>query len=396
MVALKQFYSAIASLKNLGERIMFAFVQLYADRNGASATEQGWLLSFRNILSFGGQQVFGRGSDKYGRIAILAFGFVMASIASFWLTGIHSPIMIILVYAMYSIGFSAVQPAFSALIGDTYSHEQQTEMLGHITSIGSLIGGFGFLLVGLTSDYLENPYPYLFMISGASFFSAALAAILLNLSKRAPTQPIDHSSGFSLFEPLKVKTFRRYVLADAAFGFAMSTSWPLFPKVTNQLATTAQVTVMWAITFLGFSISAKFTPYLKKRFKQYNKSFFYSRFLLWTVPVSFAFATDWTHLLLARAIAGLTFGFYTTLQKDYALETARESGNIEKRGWFLGTHAFLFGISTFLGSLLFGYVVDLMLSATNYGYAEMFLVSATIRFTFAFGFLLVPQPAKGT
>ena len=39
-------------------------MQLYADFHGATATEQGWLLSFRNIISFSGQNVFGKSSDK--------------------------------------------------------------------------------------------------------------------------------------------------------------------------------------------------------------------------------------------------------------------------------------------------------------------------------------------
>lgn len=371
---------------------MFSFVQLYADQKGASASEQGVLASFRNILSFGGQQVFGRISDKRGRIVVLIVGFLLSTISSVALSGITSPSLIILVYALYSVGFSAIQPAFSALIGDTYQREEQAKMLGQISSVGGLMGGLGFLLVGMSSDLLADPYPLLFLIAGLSFGFAALSVFILHVSGKVPEQPMDKSEGASVFEPLKVTYFRKYVIIDASFGFAMSTAWPLFPRVTNELATTGQVTIMWAVTFLGFSVSAHFTPHLKKWFKSYRKSFYLSRFLLWTVPFSFAIATDWTHLLLARTIAGLTFGFYTTLQKDYALECALSSGQVERKGWFLGTHAFFFGISTFLGSLLFGFVVDVLLENTNFGFSEMFFLSALIRFLFSFGYLKVPSP----
>ncbi|RMG24218.1 MAG: MFS transporter [Methanobacteriota archaeon] len=388
----KGLYSIISSFQNLGERIMFSFVQLYADYNGASATEQGILASFRNILSFGGQQAFGRLSDKKGRSIVLLFGFLLSTLSSIALTGVSSPLLIILVYASYSLGFSAIQPSFSALIGDTYSREKQAQMLGQISSVGSLLGGLGFLIVGIASDLLVNPYPLLFIIAGISFGFAALSVIILSSTGKAPSQPIDQTAGTSLFEPLKVNYFRRYVLIDAIFGFAMSTAWPLFPKVTNALATTGQVTIMWAVTFLGFSVSAHLTPHLKKMFKSYRLSFYSSRFLLWLVPFSFAIATDWTHLLFARIIAGLTFGFYTTLQKDYALECARSSGQEEKKGWFLGTHAFFFGISTFIGSLLFGFIVDLLLTSTPFGYPEMFFISATFRFFLSFGYLKILPP----
>ncbi len=371
---------------------MFSFVQLYADYNGATASEQGILASFRNILSFGGQQAFGRISDKRGRLIVLLFGFLLSTLSSIALTGITTPILIILVYALYSIGFSAIQPAFSALIGDTYRREQQAQMLGQISSVGSLLGGVGFLIVGVASDFLVNPYPVLFLVAGLSFGFAAISVFVLSLTGKVPPQPMDLSDGASIFEPLKVDYFRKYVLIDASFGFAMSTAWPLFPKVTNELATTGQVTIMWAVTFLGFSVSAHFTPQLKRVFRSYRASFYSSRFLLWSVPFSFAIATDWTHLLLARTIAGLTFGFYTTLQKDYALECARSSGQVERKGWFLGTHAFFFGISTFIGSLLFGFVVDTLLATTPFGFSEMFFLSAVIRFIFSFGYLKVPSP----
>lgn len=33
----------------------------------------------------------------------------------------------------------------------------------------------------------------------------------------------------------------------------------LFPKTTNKLATTSKIIIMWAIVFIGYSISARYT-----------------------------------------------------------------------------------------------------------------------------------------
>ncbi len=386
-----RFYSLISIFQNLGQRIIFSFVQLYADSVGATASQQGWLLSFRNIISFSGQQIFGRASDRYGRVIVLIFGFVLASITSVFFIKINTPLLIIIVFAFYSLGFSAIQPSFNALIGDTYTHNDRTQMLGAITSIGGLFGGLSFLVAGLYGDQYENPYGVLFLISAISFIFAALSVLILKIKHNVPTQIKIKNKNLNLFEPLKTDFFRKFVFTDALFGFAMATSWPLFPKRTNELATTSQVTIMWAMVFILFSISAKYTHIIKQRIGRYNVSFYVSRALLWLVPLSFAFATNWTHLLLARMIAGLTFGYYSTLQKDYILETVKKINKIENRGWYLGTHAFIFGISTFLGSLIFGDLAEFLLNNFNFTYSQLFLISATIRFVFVFIYLRIPN-----
>ncbi len=325
-------YSLIASLQNMGERILFSFSGLYADYHGATATEQGILLSLRNILSFMAQQVFGKASDKYGRSIILSIGFLISAISSFLMFNVTEPIAIIVVFAFYSLGFSAIQPAWSALIGDTYENER-SKMLGHIGAIASLIGGILYLLVGIYSDKTDKPYDLLFGFAAISFAFAFVVVVILSLTSRLPKHEVNLKKNISIFEPLKNINFRKFVLLDAIFAFSMATTWPLFPKRTNELATTSQVTIMWFIAFLGFSITAKFTSQIKHRIGSYNRSFYISRALIWTVPFTFAFATSWIHLVFARIIAGTSFGFYTILQKEYILETAAILERPEDRGW---------------------------------------------------------------
>lgn len=382
-------YSAISTFQNLGERILFSFVQLYADLHGATTADQGTLLSFRNIISFSGQQIFGRASDRLGRVIILSFGFLLASISSILLLETTTPLSIIIVFAFYALAFSAIQPSFNALIGDTFD-ENRTEMIGAITSVGGLLGGFSFLFVGLFGDTMDDPYSFLFTIAAISFFAAALVVGVLVLIRKVPPQERDTVKQVNIFEPLKTGFFKKFVMIDGLYGLAMSTSWPLFPKRTNELADTAQVTIMWAATFIGFAITARYTAQIKKMIGSYNKSFFYSRFFLWMVPLSFAFATSWLHLIFARIIAGLTFGFYSTLQKDYVLEAVKKINRPNHRGWYFGTHAFVFGISTFVGSLGFGFLAE-YLYTIGIGYSEMFLLSAFIRLVFVFAYIKVPN-----
>lgn len=175
--------SIISTFQNFGHRILFSFVQLYADMVGATAAQQGLLLSFRNIISFAGQQYFGQASDRVGRIAILTGGFFFSAFTSFLFIDTRSPVLIIVIFAFYSLGFSAIQPVFSAIIGDAYPHQRQAEMLGVIARVGGLFGGLFFLGIGLFNDFYVNPYKLLFESAGISFLFAALVVIILWLKK---------------------------------------------------------------------------------------------------------------------------------------------------------------------------------------------------------------------
>lgn len=385
-------YSFIATMQNLGERILFSFTALYSETRGATASQQGILLSLRNILSFITQQFFGKASDKYGRTLILSIGFFLSLVSSFMLSLALTPVTIIILFALYSIGFSAIQPAWSALIGDTYAATERSRMLGHIGSIGGLVGGVMFLIVGLYSDSTSNPYKILFQSATVAFGFAFLSVVILSFYNRFPQREMPKSKGLSLFEPLSNKRFRRFVLIDAIYNFAMSTTWPLFPHVEAELATTGQITIIWFAGFIGFSITAKNASKINNYIGSYNKSFYVSRAVLWTVPIFYAFATSWYHLLITRVIAVTSFGFYTIMQKDYILETTSELDRPADRGWFLGTHAFLFGIFTFVGSLSSGFVSEYLLSHDVVGYRGLFLFTAILRLIASFGFLLIMIP----
>lgn len=385
-------YSFIATMQNLGERILFSFTALFSETRGATASQQGILLSLRNILSFITQQFFGKASDKYGRSLILAIGFLLSVISSFFLSQALTPVTIILLFALYSIGFSAIQPAWSALIGDTYAATERSRMLGHIGSIGGLVGGIMFLFIGLYSDTTSNPYEILFLSATVAFTFAFLSVVVLGRLNKFPQREFPEDNGLSLFEPLNNQRFRRFVLIDAIYNFTMSTTWPLFPHVEAKLATTGQVTIIWFLGFIGFSITAKNASKIKDYIGSYNKSFYISRSFLWTVPIFYAFATTWLHLLFIRVLAVTSFGFYSILQKDYILETTSELGRPQDRGWFLGTHAFLFGIFTFVGSLSSGFISDYLLSNDIVGYRGLFLLTSILRFIASFAFLLLLAP----
>ncbi|MHA2092368.1 MAG: MFS transporter, partial [Candidatus Kariarchaeaceae archaeon] len=303
-LSLDKSYSLIASFQNFGERILFTFSGLYADEKGATASEQGILLSLRNILSFMAQQLFGRASDRYGRTVILAFGFLLSAVSSYLMFNVTSPISIIVVFAFYSLGFSAIQPAWSALIGDTYAENERSKMLGHIGAIASLAGGVIYLGAGLLSEDMHKPYTFLFGTAAVSFLGAFTIVLFLAWFNKVPQHEEPEKRDISTFEPLTNRSFRKFVLIDAVYAFTMATTWPLFPKVTNELASTSQVSIMWFLAFLGFSVTAKYTPQIRDYIGSYNRSMYISRAFLWLVPFSFAFATSWVHLVFARMVAG--------------------------------------------------------------------------------------------
>jgi len=384
-------YSLVSSFQNLGERILFTFGSLWADYNGASASQVGIMLSLQNILAFAGQNIFGRLSDRHGRTVILLFGFMLSALTSFAMFQVFSPLLIILVFSLYNIGYSAVQPSWNALIGDSFDVDKRAKMLGNIGAFASLAGGIFYLMTGNISQQFSNPYVFLFGVAAISFSGAFVSVFLVSRTNDYPQNLKNRKQSQNLFEPLQIHSFRRFVFADALFAFSMSTTWPLFPHATNNLANSQQVAIIWFFAFLGFSVTARYNEKLRDVFRKYRYTFFFSRFFLFLVPIGFAFATDWTHLLLVRILAGTTFGLYSITQKDYILDTCNTINRPDDRGWFLGTHAFIWGIMTFLGSLCFGFFADYALH--NVGYSELFLLTSLLRLIFSFAFLTIPEPS---
>ncbi len=383
-------YNIVSTFQNVGERILFTFASLWADHNGASASQVGIMLSLQNILAFASQNVFGRLSDSRGRAKILLLGFGISALSSFVLFQVYSPLMIILIFSLYNIGFSAVQPSWNALIGDSFSVEERAQMLGKIGAFASLAGGVFYLMTGSLSDRFANPYVFLFGVAALSFSGAFVSILLISRTREFPDQELQVAKTQNIFEPLRVRSFRRFVAADALFAFSMSTTWPLFPRATNNLANSQQVAFIWFTAFLGFSATARYSERIRRFLGRYRMTFFLSRVSLFLVPVVFAFATDWTHLLLIRILAGTTFGLYSITQKNYILDTCNALSRPQDKGWFLGTHAFVWGVMTFLGSLGFGLFADFALFYV--GYKELFLSTAVLRLIFSFAFLTIPEP----
>ena len=158
MPSLDRFYSMMASFQNTGERIFFTFASLYADIKGATPAQQGIMLSLQNILAFIGQQYFGKTSDRLGRPLIISLGWVISIICSFVIFNFVSPVSIIITFAIYNIGFSMVQPAWNALIGDSYPGRERAIKLGTIGSAATLFGGMIYLAAGLISDLVAQPF----------------------------------------------------------------------------------------------------------------------------------------------------------------------------------------------------------------------------------------------
>jgi MFS family permease len=385
----------MASFQNTGERIIFSFASLYADIRGASPAQVGIMLSLQNILAFIGQQYFGKASDRVGRAKIIGLGWIISIISSFLILNFLNPVLIIATFAFYNIGFSMVQPAWNALIGDTYSGEDRATKLGIIGSFATFFGGMIYLATGLVSEMFARPFAFIFLISGICFVCALIIVIVLHFSNRLPEierKPVVEKQ--RILDPLrKHPKFRRFVFIDTTFALAMSLSWPLFPRATNNLANPAQVSIIWFATFLGFSITARYTHRLRTWVGSYHRSLFYSRMLMFGVPLTFAFATSWLHIVAIRSIAGASFGFYSILQKDYILETCDHLDRGQDRGWFLGSHSLVWGVLTFFGSLFAGYVTEYFVVVIDgdIGYSELFIVAAIIRVFAVFLFLKVPE-----
>ena len=395
MASLDRLYKVMASFQYTGERIFYTFASLYADLKGATPAQIGVMLSLQNILAFIGQQYFGKSSDKVGRPLIIGFGWIVSIICSFMIFNFVDPILIIATFALYNIGYSMVQPAWNALIGDSFPANIRAKQLGVIGAAATLFGGLLYLAAGLLSSLLFKPFSFLFIVAGVCFCIAFVMVVFLSKTSRIPEREVIQRDGhLSVFDPLQRHlSFRKFVLIDTTFAMSMSLSWPLFPHATNNLANPSQVAIIWFATFLSFSFTARYNTQIKRYIGKYSHSFFISRMLMFLVPLTFAFATSWVHILLVRIISGGSFGFYSIVQKDYILETCEQLHRTQDRGWFLGSHAFVWGILTFFGSLFSGFIAEYFIVTHPgiIGYSGLFIVASIARFVTVSLYFLVPS-----
>jgi len=132
----------------------------------------------------------------------------------------------------------------------------------------------------------------------------------------------------------------------------MSLAWSYFPIVISDVAqaTVVQVAILGIVATITQAFSSFYlSDYIDKIGVKRSVVIGFLPFSI--VPLFFAYATSWEHLILPQLIAGAGIGFGFTAMQTYIIEIAGS----EKAGTYQGTYQILRGFITFGGSYFGGW-----------------------------------------
>ncbi len=151
-----------------------SFLPLFASERGLG--NPGLFFTVYALVLLVARGFTGQLSDRYGRVAVIAPGLVLAALA-LWLLAMASALPAFVVAAvLYGLAFAAVQPALMALVVDRAAPQRRGAALGTFTSAMDLGIGLGSIVWGVLAQLAG--YGVVYAAAGA----VALAALFVFLA----------------------------------------------------------------------------------------------------------------------------------------------------------------------------------------------------------------------
>ena len=175
--------AAISLLFSLAVYSSYIFLPLYADSLGASRFQVGLIASAYGIAYFASSFIFGRQSDRHGRLLFIRLGLGLVAVAYVLQIIAHHPMVLLAIRAFvgFCLGISS-----AAIMAYVYEAEGQ---VGRFASYGSL----GWLCGCVAAAAIRNYYA-LFAVSSA----ASALAFCLSLTFREDRSKSIHVAAFPL------------------------------------------------------------------------------------------------------------------------------------------------------------------------------------------------------
>lgn len=384
----------IAAISNSATFIARVFTGYYAVFINATTTAISLITSLRNLIQQAFQSTFGRISDKIGRKIMIFIGLLISGVSLSLFPIIGNGWVLIAGVAGFSIGFAAIDPAFTALQGDITNRKNRAGFIGFVTIIGAAATTISLIFVGFMGELGEDTYYeflIIFEIVAGLFFIAAIISLFV---KEPVTERIKKGIAFSL-RPIKENpTFRKFVIINSIMSFFMSIGWPIFPLVRGNpiFASNLENTWVWA-SFCVFQVIILLAvkPFINKIKRK--TLLLIGRIGMFYVPLNLAitiyWVPHWWHIAIGGAVSGLCNALYWVGQNSYFLDCAPP----KEKGTYTGIHNLFIGLSTFLGSLIMGIIADHIL-IIDYWFTIwiILLIIAVGRFIASFGFLFISEP----
>ena len=389
----KWLFYLIQMLQSFGQNLSYQYFPIYSRKLGASETQMGLLTAVQNVATTLFQPIWGKTSDRIGRRIFLIIGFFVAGFAATLLAFVRTPVEAILVIGINGLGLSIVAPAWAGAIADYTDESHRGEFIGNLVSVGSAYVTIAFLVVAYLayqSSFSElKQFRAIILVSGLNLLLAFLLSFFLIDINKKP-----EGNGLGIFAPLHDSLFRKFLIVILLWWLSMSFAWSYFPIVMNDIVEANA----WQIALLSI-VATAVQAYVALKWGAVTdrigarRATMIGLSLFSIVPIGFAFATEWWHLIFAQLIAGFAIGAGFAALQAYILNIAGE----ENAGYYFGTYQILWGFVTFGGSFVGGVTLDFLASRIGLASAVtyMLLLIAGFRFITTYLFSYLPDSRNG-
>jgi MFS family permease len=159
---------------------------LYAKQLGMSTGKIGLLLGIQLVGIILFKPVFGRASDKLGRLPMMVTGLLTCAASFFLLAVLKSTFAIIPLILIYGLGFALITASTSALAADVARKGQLGASLGILSTLMDVGQTVGPPVIGALSDAYS--YATGIGVLGIVLLLAAIGCVIALVKQQRPTQ----------------------------------------------------------------------------------------------------------------------------------------------------------------------------------------------------------------
>ncbi|MFW9922876.1 MAG: MFS transporter [Candidatus Thorarchaeota archaeon] len=397
----------ISIFSSTGQFFFDNFFSAFVAKVGVTGRVMGFITSIRNLLNSIFQGYIGLLSDRIGRKLIMFIGIALNFLITIPLLFFENTWLLIFVAIVQAFSLSVFIPAWNAVLGDVTQPEIRATFIGKIASIGRLIS-VSFSLIIAVIFYLADevfygteilgwtviiPWRIQYSVAfGIAALNSLIAILLIATLKETKAENITITKP-RLSIAFKDKSFIKFVIFYALFGFSMSFVWPLNPIIQVNVLNMEfyQIAIISSAFIIVMSVVQVISGKLGDKYGR-KPIFIAGALVLVLYPVSLIPAivtNNWIWLIVANGFAGIGTGSFFVSLNALTLDLAPN----ELMGSYSGLREMFFGGASFVGSLIAGFIVDAL--EFSYGLYIATIVMcigiSILRFLASIGFLFVAE-----